>query len=101
MAHPQSSPRGLIAKQRIDTGSSQQTYDSTGLILNGGIKVSDARYITADSTGYVLTAESAIPSAIEGSNKFTMVANSTGHAMALNTTDTAWKYIQTTSVQPT
>lgn len=53
MAHPQSSPRGLFAKRRIDVGTSQLSFNTTGLILSAGLMVSDktAHKITANSTG--------------------------------------------------
>jgi hypothetical protein len=101
MAHPQSSPRGLWAKNRIDIGANQLTGDSTALVLNQGLKVSNARYITADSTGFVLTAESALPGSVDGGVQFTMISNSTGVAMAVNSTGTTWKYLNVTTDQPT
>ncbi len=124
MAHPQSSWRGLWAKNRIDIGSNQLTGDSTGIVLNQGIKISNkaggvltanttslllpggvqisaARSITADSTGFVLTAESALPGNVDGGNQFTLVSNSTGVALAVNSTGTTWKYLNVTTAQPT
>jgi hypothetical protein len=101
MAHPQSSPRGLWAKNRIDIGANQLTGDSTALVLNQGLKVSNARYITADSTGFVLTSEAALPGDVDGGVQFTMISNSTGVCMAVNSTGTTWKYLNTTDAQPT
>ena len=121
MARPQNSPIGLFAKNRIDVGSQQLTYnstallfnggirlsgqanaimtgDSTGVVLVGGIKISSARTLTANSTGFVATAESAIPSTDEGA-AFTLVSDSTGVALAINATGTTWKYLATTSVR--
>ena len=119
MAHPQSSPRGLWAKKRIDVGASQITANSTGLVLNAGIKVSNKanavltgnstgivtnaqirvankRYLNANSTGFIVTAESAIPTTDNGA-AFTFISNSTGFFGALNTTGTTWKYFEVTS----
>ena len=147
MGHPQSSPRGLFAKQRIDIQDEQITQNSTGLVLNqgitisnqanaaltgdstglvvaGGVKVSNQanavvtgdstglilvgdlqinalRRITADSTGYVLTAEAALPGSVDGGDQFTMISNSTGVALAVNSTGTTWKYLNVTVAQPT
>lgn len=100
MAHPQSSPRGLFAKQRIDVGSQQITTDSTGLVLNNGIKLSNARHLTANSTAYIGTGEAAIPTTDNGI-AFTFVSNSTGVAIVVNSTGTTWKFLNVTSVQPT
>jgi hypothetical protein len=101
MAHSQSSPFGLWAKNRIDIGANQLTGNSTALLLNAGIQISGARYITADSTGFILTSEAALPGSVDGGVQFTMISNSTGVAMAVNTTGTTWKYLNTTSAQPT
>lgn len=101
MAHSQSSPRGLWAKNRIDIGSNQLTGNSTALILNAGVQLNAARYITADSTNYVFTSESALPGNVDGGVALTFVENSTGVAVAVNTTGTTWKYLNVTTAQPT
>lgn len=102
MAHPQSSWRGLWAKARIDIGSSQLTYDSTGLILNAGIKISNAQTLTADSTGIVFgNPASALPGSVDGGVQIAMISNSTGVALAVNSTGTTWKYLNVTTAQPT
>jgi len=57
MAHPQNSPRGLFAKNRIDTGSQSLTYNSTGLILGGALFVSGQTTVgkvSANSTAIIL-----------------------------------------------
>lgn len=59
MAHPQSSPRGFIAKQRIDAGSTQFTYNSTGVILNKALFVAGQTTVgklNANSTAILLPA---------------------------------------------
>lgn len=55
MAHPQSSPRGYIAKRRIDIGGQQIAYNSTGLKLSAGLYLSGGGTIvmTANSTGFL------------------------------------------------
>ena len=101
MGRPQNSPRGMFAKSRVDVGAQQLTDDATNLVLSGGIKISNARSLTANSTGFVAgTTESAIPTTDEGA-AFTIGENSTGVFMAINSTGTTWKYLNTTSVQPT
>jgi len=102
MAHPQSSPRGLFAKNRIDIGSNQITGDSSGILLNAGLKISNAQLLTADSTGIVHgNAVSALPGSVDGGIQWTLVSNSTGVAFAVNTTGTTWKYLNVTTLQPT
>jgi len=121
MPQPQNSPRGSFGKKKIVIGSQSITYDSTGIVLeagvkisdtlyltsdstaivsSGGFKVSDARYLTANSTAFIGTAEAAIPTTDNGA-AFTLVSNSTGVALAVNTTGTTWKYLNVTSTQPT
>ena len=75
MAHPQSTPRGFIAHKRIDVGSHSLTYNSTALILSGGVKVSGAAggALTANSTGLIAPG-SVFPSA----GTVGITANSTG-----------------------
>ena len=53
MAHPQSSPRGLWAKQRIDFGGHQFTYNSTAIRVSGSLGIGSytTSYINANSTG--------------------------------------------------
>lgn len=124
MAHPQSSPRGLFAKKRLDIGSQQLTYNSTALVLSGGVKVSNkanatltgnstglivagqvrvsnAAYVGANSTGFIFTAKAAKPTT-RSSSKWTFITNSTGvNGIAINTTGTTWKFANVTSVLPT
>ena len=101
MAHPQSSPRGLWAKNRFDIGASNMTADSTAIKFSAVVMISASRYITADSTGFVLTTESSLPGNVDGGAMFTMISNSTGVCLAVNSTGTTWKYLSTTSLQPT
>lgn len=82
MAHPQNSPRGLTSHKRLDIGDVQITANGTvkGLTLNG---------------------TAALPGNVDGGVTFTLVTNSTGVALGVNTTGTTWKYLNVTSVQPT
>ena len=122
MAHPQSSPRGLFAKERIDIGSQQLTFNSTSLNLSGGIKVNSSAgglltanasgltiggaltlggtLIGSDATGAVLLeTTSALPGNVTaGAAGILLVTNSTGTSLAINTTGTTWVYMGTTSV---
>ncbi len=55
MAHPQNSPRGLIAKQRIDVGTHALTFNSTALILPNSVRIgTKATYLSSNSTGVKL-----------------------------------------------
>ncbi len=55
MAHPQSSPRGYIAKQRVDSGGVTVAYNSTGSLHSGAMYLSNstAQKLTANSTGFI------------------------------------------------
>jgi hypothetical protein len=72
MAHPQSSPRGLFAKDEIHIGSSK-FMKHTG----------------------------SLPGNVDSGVALRMLTNSTGVAAVVNTTGTTWKYLNTTSKQPT
>ena len=121
MAHPQNSPRGLFAKNRIDLGSNQITNASSGLKFNLGLALSGGTdYITANSTATVLptglalsaqsdyfTANSTAPlifpsTAVLPSTRvvggLVFVSNSTGKMLAYHSTGTTWKYASATSV---
>jgi hypothetical protein len=100
--HAQNSPRGLWAKAKFIVGTSSTvalTGNSTGLVLSKGIKISNARQVTANSTGFIVTGETALPATDQGV-AFTMGSNSTGAWMAVNTTATTWKYLNVTTKQP-
>lgn len=72
--------------------------NSTGFLFPDQIRVDGARYIGANSTGFLLTAETALPSTDGGDFKLTLVVNSTGVAgLAINTTGTTWAYFKTTA----
>jgi hypothetical protein len=57
MPHPQSSPRGMFAKNRIDFGAYSITVNSTALILPNSVRIgSKASYLSSNSTGILLGA---------------------------------------------
>lgn len=76
MAHPQSSPRGYFAKKRIDVGSQNLTYNSTGVIYSGSVFVSNQTTLgklSANSTALIL------PNSVRIGTKATYFSsNSTG-----------------------
>jgi len=137
MAKSQNSPRGSFAKQRIDLAASGEIYlhdyssddelitgnstglivaggvkvsnkanaqltgNSTGLVVVGGVKISNAKYVTANTTGYIFTTAAALPAA-RSSAKIMVGTDSTGvNFVGVNTTGTTWKYLNVTSVKPT
>jgi hypothetical protein len=58
MAHPQNSPRGLIAKKQIDFDAFSVTVNSTALILPNSVRIgSKATYLSSNSTGVKLGAK--------------------------------------------
>lgn len=124
MAHAQNTPRGLFAKAaQINVGAQEITANSTallisggvrvsaqanaiitgdtnGIVVAGGVKLSNAKLIRANSTGYILATVAALP-ATDNAAAITLISNSTGVALGVNSTGTTWKYLLTTSVQPT
>lgn len=100
MAHPQSSGRGYISHDRIDVGAQQLTDGTTTLSLSGGISISGVQGLTGNSTAIVhANPEATLPTTDNGA-AWTIISNSTGVALAINTTGTTWHYLSTTSVQP-
>ena len=83
MAHPQSSPRGYFAKQRVDVGSQAFTANSTGISVSGALFISGQTTggkLTANSTGITAAGKLTAVSTIVASNQATfglLSANST------------------------
>jgi hypothetical protein len=116
MSHPQNSPRGLLAKDKIElaaatltaatittltVGDATITDGGTDIQLSTGVDLSAGkRYIRANSTGLVVEPIATKPATDCGAC-FTLIQNSTGVCLAVNSTGTTWKYLLTTSVQPT
>lgn len=106
MAHPQSTPRGAFARNRIEVGANQLTSNASGLKLNLGLALSGegTDFITQDSTAVILPSNlrlkklTAVPSGRQSPGTICMVGNSTGNMIACNTTGTTWKYLNVTSV---
>lgn len=96
MPHPQSSPRGYIAKKRIDAGNStgSMTSNSTGLVVAGALFVNGQTTrgkLTANSTALTLPANVKVLGAHANA---TITANSTGIKIGT-------KYITTNSTGTT
>jgi hypothetical protein len=113
---PQNSLRGSFTKQWlvIPTGSTHGIIfsdynpttplikgNSTGIVVNGRVKVNNAQTIGANSTGFILSSQTTKP-ATRTAAKIALITNSTGvTALAVNTTGQTWKYFNVTSVIPT
>ena len=89
MARPQNSPKGLFAKNRVDVGNLEFTYNGT---------VDGLTFTNTDDTH-----ATAVPGNVRIATNPTLVPgnNSTGRFLALNTTGTSWLFLAGTSVQPT
>lgn len=103
MARAQHSPRGNTGGKSLLVGAGTLTGDSTGnVVLSAGLKLSNAALLLrANSTALIWgTPKAAKPTTANGA-AVTVVSNSTGVALAINVGTTTWKYLATTSVQPT
>lgn len=111
MAHPQSSPRGLFAKNKVTTAGTIMfedyststdllSADSTGLVVAGAVKISNAVTIAGNGTGQIsVSAVAAKPSARQATKRWAFFKNSTGVTnLVINVTGTTWKYVSVTSV---
>lgn len=75
MAHPQSSPRGLWAKQNLNIGSSEFTYNSTAVRFSKGLSLSGKSVVLTMNTTAVISSGGM---AFSGVAAKTITANSTG-----------------------
>ncbi len=74
MAHPQNSPRGYAAHKRLDIGGLTQTYNSTALLLSGGLRLSGQAVfglLSANSTALIL------PNSVRVGTKTTYLSSNT------------------------
>lgn len=122
--HSQNSPRGLFIKQNIGIAEegglfledySQRTAaltaSATGVQFAGGIKLSGTSKamiagagpgLTLSGSSIVFTAPGGdLPGNVDRGGAITIMSNSTGVALCLNTTGTTWRYIEVTSRQRT
>lgn len=96
--HPQTTPRGLWAGD-MQYGSFTVDSNSSGITIDGKIKLNGQKHIGANSTAFVLDTVAALPSTrVVGG--LVIVSNSTGKALAFHQTGTTWQYANVTSVQP-
>jgi len=110
MAHPQNSPRGLVDKSAATFAAATITDATittetvtTATITTLKIGAAGIQTFTTDATrkGLIFGAPLAAKPTTDGGAQFSMVSNSTGVALVVNTTGTTWKYLNVTSVQPT
>ena len=113
MAHSQRTNRGMIAVERLDVKGAQLTATSTTLVLNGGLTTAGALTqvgnvavtgtldvsstiqlgsgnwtINSNSTAFIITAESSVPSTRNhgsGTVALAAVVNSTSRYLMINT----------------
>lgn len=79
--------------------SEPATQNSTGFLFPDQIRVGGQRYVGGNTTAYLFTTETGLPTSDGGNFKWTFVVNSTGVAgIAVNTTGTTWKYCRVTSL---
>ena len=111
MARAQNSAKGRFQKNAVvlptsmglvfnaySESSNLITGDSTGVVVAGAVKVSDKKYVSANSTGFIFSTAATKPAA-RSSSKWAFIRNSTGvNSIAINTTGTTWKYVTMTSV---
>lgn len=110
MAHPQSSPRGLWAKTIIVPKSGFLRFEdysvtnnlvsgnSTGLVVLGKIRVSNAQYIGANSTGFLLTKNTSVLPTTRVQGGLALIRTGATTMLAYHSTATTWKYIAGTAV---
>lgn len=101
--HPQSSPRGFFAKQKVAVSGNEITADGTTLIFPAAIKISALQQISGLSTGLVWADNStvgAIPANVTSGVDIGIMTNSTGTAAFINLTGTTHKYLSVTTKQP-
>lgn len=107
----QNSPQGLFSKNAIEVDNlfmrdysittAMLTANSTGAVLAGGLSISASQQLTANSSGIIHgDPVAALPTADHGV-AWTVVSNSTGVAICVNTTGTTWKFLNVTTDQPT
>jgi hypothetical protein len=109
MARPQNSAKGRFAKSVVEIaaggGLPFATYgssnllsaNSTGLVLAGGVKISNAFQLRANSTCALLPTVTAKP-ATRQVGGLVFVSNSTGKMLSYHSTGTTWAYLAKTSV---
>lgn len=84
------------------TSAKAFSFDANGIVLAGGVTISNAQLLTANSTGLKFTNYgSDLPGNVDNGALFGMISNSTGVALFINSTGTTHKYIAVTTKFPT
>jgi hypothetical protein len=111
----QNSAKGSFQKQKITLIASGEIFfsdysdvtsvmtgDTTGVVFEAGIKISDAQGLTANSTGLVfVNPDTTLPGNVDNGVLIGLISNSTGVAAFINSTGTTHKYLNVTTLQPT
>lgn len=110
MAHPQSSPRGLWAKTIIvpksgflrfedySASTNLLTANSTGLVVLGKVKVSNAQYLGGNSTGFLLSKNTSVLPTTRVQGGLALIRTGATTMLAYHSTATTWLYVAGTSV---
>ncbi len=102
--HPQSSPRGFFAKEKVAVGGNEITASGTTIIFPAAIKISNAQEISGNSTGITFAANSTVgslPANVTTGIHFGVMVNSTGTAPFVSLGGTTNRFINVTATQPT
>lgn len=98
--HPQTTPRGLWAGD-MQIGTFTLDSNSSGVTIDGKLKLNGQKHISANSTGFVFDVAAAKPTT-RSAAKWAFYTNSTGvNGILINTTGTTWKWANVTTVAPT
>ena len=89
------------AALRVSGAAPTLTANSTAFVASGGVTVSAAQTIIGNTTGIGITSTLTLPTTESAGIGIAWVVNSTGAgALAVNTTGTTWKYLNTTAALP-
>ena len=100
--HPQSSPRGFFAKQKVAVGGNELTASGTTVVFPAAIKISNAQEISGNATGIFFNdTVGSLPANVTTGIHFGVMVNSTGTAPFVNLGGTTNRFINVTATQPT
>lgn len=91
---------GLVLAGGVKISNKANAYitgNATGVVFNAAVKISDKKYVSANSTGFIFTAATTKP-ATRTTAKWAFYTNSTGiSGLMVNTTGTTWKFARMTA----
>ena len=100
MAKATNSPRGIFQKEAAEISAlTGATVTATGAVQGATINVSGKGSLSANSSGILWSnVTTKLPGNVTvGGGCIIMLLNGTGHGLAINTTGTTWRYINTSS----